>query len=411
MTKATNQNKTNYRRVYTVVIWHAFFLALTMSMLDLNTVLPSLISELTESKILFGVMYSVMLGAPMIFNLVFSHYLKTCRYKKKFLMLGIYLRSLSFLGMAVFTYLFGLKNPIMTINSFFFWVFIFSISGGFAGIAYADIIAKTVAGKKRTELFAIKQFFSSIAAFLGGLVITKIFNISGMGFPVNYSITLSIGFVGLSIASLGYYFIKEPPSEKLPIGKESFKDYLKKVPQFLKNDINFRRYILIINLESFGAMIMPFYMVFARDTFSISSSYIGKYLIFQVIGTIFSNLVWGYLARKFDSRVIVRACIFIGALIPLVSIGLSMIGPDYYAIVFLLAGFAVSGKAISFEPYLLDIAPDEHRTEYLGIRGTLNIFVIVLPVLGGLFISTFGYYFTFSVVSIVLLTAGIILKK
>jgi len=130
MIDRTNHNKTSYKGVYTVFIWHAFFLALTMSMLDFNTVFPSLVSELTESKILFGVLYSILLGAPMIFNLVFSHYLKTYRFKKKFLMLGIYLRSISFLGMAVFTYFFGLKNPVLTINSFFFWVFIFSISGG-----------------------------------------------------------------------------------------------------------------------------------------------------------------------------------------------------------------------------------------------------------------------------------------
>jgi len=43
------------KRVFMIFIWHGAFLALTMSMLDLNTVFPALISNLTESKIIFGI--------------------------------------------------------------------------------------------------------------------------------------------------------------------------------------------------------------------------------------------------------------------------------------------------------------------------------------------------------------------
>ncbi len=57
------------KRAYIGFVWHAFFLALTMSMLDLNTVFPSLVDELTGSKALFGLLYSIMLGVPFIFNL------------------------------------------------------------------------------------------------------------------------------------------------------------------------------------------------------------------------------------------------------------------------------------------------------------------------------------------------------
>lgn len=401
----------NFRITYIAFLWHAFFLALTMSMLDLNTVFPALVSELTGSKLLFGALYSIMLGVPLFFNLVFSHYLKTYRLKRKFLLLGIYLRSFSFLGMAIFTYFFGLKNPTIAIGSFFFWVFLFSISAGFAGIAYADIIAKTMPSKNRIEFYAVKQFFSSVAAFMGGLIITKIFSLGNLAFPVNYSISLSIGFLGLFIASLGFFFIKEPPSEKIPEIKESFLQYLKKVPEFLKNDNHFKRYIIIENMASFSIMMLPFYMIFAKEVFKVDNSYIGKYLIFQVTGTIFSNIIWAYLAKKFNSKTIVRTCIFMGGLIPLLAIGLSFLGPDYFAIVFLLLGSIVSGRRIGFEPYLLDIAPEEHRTEYLGIRGTLNIFVIVLPIIGGFFIENIGYYSTMGIVSIVMFIAVFMMRK
>ncbi|MFO8191887.1 MAG: MFS transporter [Bacillota bacterium] len=399
------------KTIYLAFIWHGVFLALTMSMLDYNTVFPALISALTESKIIFGLLYSIMLGAPLIFNLLFSHYLKTYTYKKIFLLLGIHLRALAFLGMAVFTFFFGLENPWVVIGSFFLWIFIFSVSGGFAGIVYADIMGKVLPSRKRTQLYAIKQFFSSIAAFGGGLIINRIFSFSNLNFPANYSLTLIIGFIGLTIASLGFYIIKEPGETVLKENILGFRSYLKKVPVYLKEDKTFSRFIIVENMTSFSIMILPFYMIFAIDTLGVDSGYIGKYLLFQITGAIFSNLVWTYLANRYDSRLIVRTCIFIGSTIPLIALILSRMGPEVFSLVFLLMGFIQSGRRIGFEPYLLDISLPEHRTEYLGIRGSMNIGTVFLPILGGTIIEFFGYTLTFIIVTLVMVTAGLMLKK
>ena len=403
-------NQDTIKKNYAIFIWHGFFLALTMSMLDLNTVFPTLISTFTDSKIIFGSLYSIMLGAPLVFNLIFSHYLKTHALKKKFLIFGIYIRSLSLLGMAVFTYFYGLKHPTLVVSSFFLWIFLFSVSAGFAGISYADLIAKTIPSNRRTELYAIKQFVGSLAALGGGLIVSRIFSLETLVFPLNYSISLSIGFIGLFIASMGFWFLEEPKSQIIPDEKGKFLDYLKLIPHYVKSDLSFQKYIIVENMASFSVMILPFYMLFAKEIFQLDNSYIGRYLIFQISGTLLSNLVWGYLAKKFNSKRVVRTCIILGGIIPIVAILTSFLGPDAFAIVFLLLGFIISGRRVGFEPYLLDIAPEEHRTEYLGIRGTLNIFIVVLPILGGIFINTFGYYPTFAFVSIVMISASILLK-
>jgi MFS family permease len=75
-----------------------------------------------------------------------------------------------------------------------------------------------------------------------------------------------------------------------------------------------------------------------------------------------------------------------------------------------LIGFIRSGRVIGFEPYLLDITPESKRTTYLGIRGTLNILTIVLPLIGGLFIELLGYTFTFYIVTIVMFLSLFLLR-
>jgi len=378
-----------------IFIWHGSFLALTMSMLDFNTVFPALISNLTESKIIFGILYSIMIGTPYIFSIILSRFMHTHKYKKKFLLLGIYLRSFSFLGMALFIYFFGKQFPALAVASFFFWIFLFSISGGFAGLAYSDIIGKLVKKGKRGNLFASRQFAMGIASFLGGMIILKVFTFSKIAFPYSYTITLIIGFAGLLIASIAFWFIEEPPSIIKNENKEPFRLFIKKVPSILKNDANFTRFIVIENLSSFSLMIFPFYMLYAKDTFNINGTYVGWYLIFQTIGAILSNLLWGMISSKWGSKMVVRVCILIGGSVPVLALILSKFGPNYYAIVFFLVGFLFSGRAVGFESYLLDIAPSDDRIIYLGIRGTMNFLIVLLPIMSGFLITFMGYHLTF----------------
>jgi len=394
-----------------IFIWHGTFLALTMSMLDFNTVFPALISNLTESKIIFGILYSIMLGTPYIFNIILSSFMHVHKYKKKFLLLGIYFRSFSFLGMALFTCFFGKQFPMLVIASFFFWIFLFSISGGFAGLAYSDIIGKLVKKGGRGKLFASKQFAMGVASFLGGMIVLNIFTLDKIPFPYNYSIFLIIGFVGLLIASIAFWFIEEPPSIIKNENKESFKLFIKKVPSILKKDANFTRFIIIENMFSFSLMIFPFYMLYAKDTFTINETYVGRYLIFQTIGAILSNLLWGMVSSKWGSKMVVRICVLIGGSVPIIAIMLSKFGPNYYAIVFFLVGFLISGKAVGFETYLLDIAPSDSRIIYLGIRGTMNFFIVLLPIIGGYFITYIGYYLTFIIVTVVMFIAFFLLRE
>lgn len=398
------------KRAFYGFIWHGLFLALTMSMLDLNTVFPSLIDEMSHSKLIFGVLYSIMLGVPLVFNIVFSHYLKTFKRKKKVLLFGICLRSFSFLGMGIFTVFFAVDRPALTTGSFFVWIFLFSISAGFAGISYADIIGKIMTPVERNKLYATKQFIGSIAALSGGLLIKKIFSMPSIVYPYQYGISLFVGAVGLFIASMGIMIIKEPDSIVHDEKAGRFIDYLKRIPTIIRNDVTFKKYIIVENLASFSIMILPFYIIFAKQVFDLEQSYIGVFLLAQISGTVLSNIMWGILATRYNAKSVVSLCIFIGATLPVLAIALSFTTVYFYIIVFVLLGFIVSGRRVGFEPYLLDIAPDEQRTEYLGIRGTMNIFVVILPIVGGLFIDVVGFYFTFIAVSFFMILAFLVLN-
>jgi len=392
---------------YAIFIWHAVFLAITMSMIDLNTVFPALITSLGGSKVMFGLIYSIILGAPYLFNILFGHFLAARTHRRKFLLIGIYLRAASFLGMAGFTYFLGKGHPEAVVASFFVWTFVFSASGGFAGISYTDIVAKLVEQGKRGKLYAMMQFAAGIASFLGGLIVARAFSLKTLTFPANYALLLAIGSAGLVIASAAFWFIREPAS--VVESRPSLRSRFREIPGILREHHSFLRFIVVENLSSFSRMLMPFYMIYAKEELGVADRYIGIYLLFQIGGTIGSNLAWGWISQRFGSRNVVRSCILLGALIPLVALALSPLGAGAFSAVFLLLGFVRSGRQVGFEPYLLDILPEEERPVYLGIRGTLNLFTVVLPFLGGVLIHAAGYPPIFALVTAVMLGAFFLL--
>jgi MFS family permease len=391
-------------------IWHGAFLALTMAMLDLNTVFPTLIRTLSANRLVFGALYSILLGAPLLFNVIFSHLLRKKPYKKPYLFLGIVVRSLSFFAMAVVTYLFGTERPDLVVASFFVLVFLFSVSGGFAGLSYSDLLAKTIPSTRRTTLFTVKQLFGSLASLLGGFIIARIFR-DTIGFPGNYAIGLVIGGVGLLVASLGFLFVDEPRTTLDEQENTSLITYIKRIPSVFRTDASFRYFVLVENLSAAGIMILPFYILYVMEVRSLEDEWIGLYLLLQIGGTILSNLLWGWIGRRYMAKAVVRVCILLGAITPVLALLLVHVSAAAYGMVFLLMGFMISGRRIGFEPTLLDLAPPSFRMDYLGIRGTLNLLVVILPLSGALFIEWLGYPITFGLVSALLLIAGLLSTK
>ncbi len=397
-------------RTYLIFIWHGIFLSLTMSMIDFNTVFPALVTDLGGSKVTFGLLFSILLGAPYLFNFIFGHYISRHSFRRKFLLLGIYLRSLSFFGMAVTTYLLAARTPGLVVASFFFWTFLFSVSGGFAGISYTDIIGKLVTPGKRGKLYAAKQFASSIAAFLGGVIVASTFSTSRFPFPDNYSLVLGMGGAGLLVASVAFWFIREPPSPAAE-PRISLRALLRQVPRILRENREFLRFVIVQNLTSFSLMVMPFYMVFAKERFAIPDSYIGRYLLVQITGAILSNLMWGLISSRRGPKTVVWTCVVLGGAIPLAAIGCSYLGPNAFALIFFLVGFVMSGRRVGFDPYTLEIIPEEGRPVYLGIQGSLNVLSVVIPFLGGVLIHLFGYYPVFILTAVIMGIAFLLLTR
>jgi hypothetical protein len=62
----------NQKRNYTAFLIHAIFLALTMSFIDVNTIIPNMMGELGAKSIQLGLLSSIMIGGTSFMQLLFA---------------------------------------------------------------------------------------------------------------------------------------------------------------------------------------------------------------------------------------------------------------------------------------------------------------------------------------------------
>ena len=399
----------NEKRNFIAFNWHAFWLAIAQTFADKNTVLPGLILLSGGTQFELGLLTSIMIGIPMVSQLLFASYLTQKPKKKYFLLLGIYLRVFSFLGVALTLYAVESTNPLFIIYAVFGWMFIFSVSGAFAGVSYTDILGKSISPNTRKRFFVTRQFLNSIGILISAFIVRGI--LKEIEYPNNYIYMFTAASGLLFIAAMGFLSLKERPSEISNVPKK-FTEVLKSIPSIIKSDSNLRNLVISVNLLSVSFTLIPFYISLVKSQSELNKEVIGNFLLYQIIGMILSNFIWiRYTKDKGFKGMFKMTAILYGALPIFALLFVSFLPMKYFGIVFFIIGASMSAYKISSESILIEISDENNRPLYSGIYGTLNLTMALFPLIIGLLIANVGFSFVFLISSLLTFSALIYLKK
>ncbi len=377
---------------YFAFLWHAILLSITATFTEVNTVLPAMIIKVGGNEFHIGILTSIMVGIPLVAQLLFAGFLHSRPKKKPYLILGINLRVIA-LGLISLTILsisrFTLTQALLLIYG---ELLLFTVSGAFAGVSYIDIIGKSFTPDVRRSLFLNKQVISSSGILISALITREI--LKRMGYPENYFTLFITATIALFIASAGFYMLKEPaPSQSATAASQpSLLTTLKSIPERIKADSNLRYYIIVANLMGVGLVLLPFYVSFAKSRYSLEPKLIGNLLLIQIGGMILSSFLWKILVRKRGFKGILYILSILSAILPFLAFIFGTYLPvSAYLTVFFLSGMVLSAQKVTAEAVLVEISSNEDRALYSGILGTFNLTVALLPFIAGILISRFGY--------------------
>jgi len=404
----TASNTTYARPDHTNTIWnfaggliHGTFFRVSVAFAEPTTILPVYIMLLTDSKSYVGLLSSILLAGAVLPTLFFSRYVEPRPRKLPFLLVAVFSRAASWLVLGALTWLLGAQHPLVTLAVLFVLLLVFSLGGSLGGVTFTDIIGKVIPAEIRGRFLGTRQLVGSLAALGTGIWVRQFLAREDIAFPTNYATLFFLSAAALTIAGVGFAIMREPAQEQEST-KPPLREYLSDILAILRQDATMRRYLLVRNLIGFHIMIVPFYVLFAREVLGVSTAVVGTYVLMQVLGGSASNIVWAQVNDRFGSHWVLRSCIGIGLGLPLLALALGRWAPAYYGVVFLLLGAALNSRELAFTSFILDIAPVERRPTYAGMSGTLTAPTLVFPFLGGLLLDAAGYLPVFTGVSVVM---------
>ncbi len=390
------------RRNFIGGLWHGAFLALGVSLTQPTTVISAFIADLTGSTIWVGGLATVLTIAGALPQLFVARWIEHRPLKMPYLLTAIYLRVGSWGILAFLIYSIGDKQPTILAWTLVAMLAIFYAGGGLGNIPYTDIIGKVIPADRRGAFFGGKEALAGPLAVGAALGARQI--LAHTSYPNNYALLFGLAALGLAIASLGFWIIKEPSSSLGKIPVHSWGNYWEKIREASRK---LKVLIIIEIFTGFSLMVLPFYVVFAREKLSAPLDAIGWFLLAQILGGVLANLLWARLVDRSGSRQMLVVCASISTITPLLAIALAKLGWQALLMVFFLAGATFTGRKVGFQSALLELAPAAERPTYAGLNAVLILPLAFLTLIAGVFLQH-GSYTTLFIIASAFIAVGTI---
>lgn len=386
--QAESEARSNANWNFGVNVVDLIFFTLANSLISRDTVMPVLVSTLTDSKLALGLVPAVFSLGLYLPQLFFAEYVERLPYKKPFLALvgGLGERG-PYLLIALSLWLLAEPAPMLTLVLFLLFLGIAGFSGGALTPAWLDLIAKVIPIQRRGVFTGLGHGLGAFVGVLGAVIVGRV--LAGFSFPNNFAVLFGLASAMFFISWLGLVLNREPPSlhtkEASPLGV-----YLRRLPSVLQRNHNYHAYLLSRMAVLLGGMATGFLMVYGRERFAIDAAGIGAFTALLIGSQAVMNLVWGFLGDHKGHKLVLTG----GAFALMAATLAARLAPSeaWFSLTFVLLGAYIAADAVSSWNILIEFCAPEDRPTYVGMTNTLLApVVIVAPILGGWLAAAVGY--------------------
>jgi MFS family permease len=404
------------RRNFALCALNGALVQFANGLIDPSIVLTTwLVGRLTSSNLLLALVVPLGQGCWFLPQVFVSARIQRMRRKMPVYAVAAVIRVLVWTALSVMVWL--VDEPVYLLLGFFTLYAVAQMAAGPAGLAFFDIVAKTVPARRRGRLFATRLFVGGILALGASWVVTQVLGHPALPAPRDIALLLTIYSVMLIPSFALFFAVREPPGatidERVGVRKQ-----LRRAGQLLRKNSLYRRYTAVRLLLGLTGVALPFYSVYAKNVLGAAAGMAGIYAATFGGAKLLSNLAWGWLSDHKGNRLVMRLLIGgkgLTMLLALVLVGaVSLLEFDgawlpYLALpLFFLDGAMFPAGILSGSNFLTELVSDVERPIYLGLTNTLSGVVTLLSVLGGLLVDWLGYAGLFAA-ALALCVAGLAL--
>jgi len=374
------------------------------SFLSSATILPVYFAHLSSSTLLLGLIPALLdVGwfLPQLF--IAPRVERLARKKPWVLALGIGER-LPFLFLAAGALWLAQLPSAQAVAFFFVLIAIRALASGLVATPWQEMIAKVIPVQWRGRFFGLSHSVGGGLGLVGSTLATLI--LARYPYPTNFAICFLVGFVILMVSWTTLLWIREPAQ---PPAAPAPTTYRKRLTAILREDHNFRTYLVSRGLGYLGGMSLGFFAVYGVGRFQLGDAQAAVFTAVMSAMGMLSNLIWGPIGDRRGHKLVMEwsTALWAGALI-LALVASS--GEIYYG-VFALIGAANAGFVLSDLSIAMEFGPEAQRPTYIGLSRTLSApFLFIAPLVGGAVAQFWGYPWLFALALALTLASLVMLR-
>ncbi len=383
----------NYRWNFTVNLLDGAFFWFGASFVSSSTILPLYISKLTSDPLPIGLLAVIAQAAWFLPQLFTANFMERLSAKKPVVVnLGLFLERLPLWVMVVST-LFVARSPALALVILLGGYAWHGLGAGTVAISWQDLIARCFPVDRRGRFMGTTMFVGAGMGALGAGFSAWL--LRTYSFPTNFSYTFLIAATGIAISWMCLALTREPV-QRSSAPRRGSREYLAGLPDLIRRDLNFRRFLVSRALMALGGMGSGFVTVSAVTRWHVADSVVGIYTAAYLAGQTAGNLVFGFLSDRYGHKLSLEAGI--AASVAGFIIAWLAPGPEWYYVAFGLLGISTAAVIVSGILMVMEFCTPERRPTYVGIANTgIGLASVAAPLLGaGLAKINYGWTFAAS---------------
>lgn len=395
----------NYRWNFVVNLLDGGTFWFGISFASSTTILPLFISKLTDSPLAIGLLAILGQATWFLPQLLTANIIERLPRKKAAVVnLGLFLERLPLFGLVLAAFL-AAHAPALALAVFFLCYAWHGLGAGAIGSAWQDLIARMFPVERRGRFIGLTNFVGAGMGAFGGIVSTWL--LQNYTFPANFIALFSIAAIAVLVSWFWLSLAREPV-QKITTPRRSTIEYLASLPELLRRDHNFRRFLIARLLMALGGMGMGFVTVSALQRWHVPDSAAGLYTIAFLAGQTVGNIGFGLLADRFGHKLSLELAIL--AATAGYAVTLAAPAADWYFLAFVLLGIAASAGFGSALLVVMEFCEPQRRPTYVGITSTgVGLVGIVAPLLGAT-LAGLGYAWLFAACVLVNILALLLMR-